>query len=168
MPAICSRSWHNSLRREDMSSSTAMVLVAAHGVALDVNGVLALHAVTLFKHGEDLEAHLVKLVAPLALVDLAGLVHANGVGQVRGHGVQEGRGQQVVAPEVCRPFEFGVELEELLHHGGRCSLGAGRHALLNQGLALVGSLGDARVVVIDLVQMLDVQASPMRVVVVYS
>eukprot|EP00965_Chrysotila_dentata_P150998 4989594-Pleurochrysis_carterae.AAC.1 len=127
--------------------------LGAHGAALGVNGALALHAVILFAHGEDLEAHLVKVFAPLALVDLADLVHANDVGQV-------------VAPVVCRPFEFGVELEELLHHSARCSLGAGRHAFLNQGLALVGGLGDARVVVLDLVQLLDVHPSPMRVVVV--
>eukprot|EP00965_Chrysotila_dentata_P044232 1470124-Pleurochrysis_carterae.AAC.1 len=50
----------------------------------------------------------------------------------------------------------------------RCSLRAGRHALLNQGLALVGSLGDARVVVLDLVQVLDVHPSPMRVIVVVA
>eukprot|EP00965_Chrysotila_dentata_P088464 2921167-Pleurochrysis_carterae.AAC.1 len=69
---------------------------------------------------------------------------------------------------VCRPLEFGVELEELLHHGARRSLGAGSHALLHQGLALVGSLGDAGVVVLHLVQMLDVLPSAVRVVVVVA
>eukprot|EP00965_Chrysotila_dentata_P033785 1124446-Pleurochrysis_carterae.AAC.9 len=122
--------------------------LGTHGVALGVNGVVAIHAVVLLEHGEDLKAHLANVVAPLALVDLAGLVHATDIGQVRGQDVQEGRGQQqVVAPVVCSPFEFGVELEELLHHDARCNLGAGRHVLLNLGLALVGSVGDARVVV---------------------
>eukprot|EP00965_Chrysotila_dentata_P116215 3841878-Pleurochrysis_carterae.AAC.1 len=31
--------------------------LGAHGAALGVNGVLALHAVILFEHGEDLGAH---------------------------------------------------------------------------------------------------------------
>eukprot|EP00965_Chrysotila_dentata_P201618 6180664-Pleurochrysis_carterae.AAC.4 len=44
-----------------------------HGEALGVDGVLALHAVILLEHGEDLKAHLVKVIAPIALVDLAGL-----------------------------------------------------------------------------------------------
>eukprot|EP00965_Chrysotila_dentata_P032976 1098595-Pleurochrysis_carterae.AAC.3 len=114
--------------------------LGAHGAALGVTGVLALHAVILLEHERDQKAHLVNVVAPLALVDFAGLVHANDVGQVRVQDVQEGRGQQVVVPVVCRPFEFGVELEELFHHGARCNLGTGRHALLNQGLVLVGSL----------------------------
>eukprot|EP00965_Chrysotila_dentata_P195419 6176980-Pleurochrysis_carterae.AAC.1 len=43
----------------------------------------------LFEHGEDLKAYLAKVVAPVAVVvDLAGLVHANDVGQVRGQCVQ--------------------------------------------------------------------------------
>eukprot|EP00965_Chrysotila_dentata_P255409 6212213-Pleurochrysis_carterae.AAC.3 len=58
----------------------------AHGAALGVTGVLALLAVILFEHGEYLEAHSVKVVRRLALVDLAGLVHANDVGQVCGQG----------------------------------------------------------------------------------
>eukprot|EP00965_Chrysotila_dentata_P236256 6201216-Pleurochrysis_carterae.AAC.3 len=134
--------------------------LGAHGTALSVNGVLAPHAVILLKHGEDLEARLVKVVGPLALVDLAGVVHANDV--------RQGCGQQVVVPVVCRPFEFKVELEELLHPCVRCSLGARRYALLNQGLALVGSLGDARVIVLDLVQVLNVHPSPMHVIVVVA
>eukprot|EP00965_Chrysotila_dentata_P177543 5864989-Pleurochrysis_carterae.AAC.1 len=72
--------------------------LAAHGAALGVKGVLALNAIIHLEHGEDFDAHLVKVVAPLALMHLAFLVHANSVGQVRGQGVQEGRGQQVVAP----------------------------------------------------------------------
>eukprot|EP00965_Chrysotila_dentata_P064461 2136726-Pleurochrysis_carterae.AAC.2 len=96
--------------------------LGAHGAALGINGVPAIHA--------------------------------------------EGRDQQVVAPVVCRPFDFGVELEELLRHVARCSLGAECHALFKQGLPFVGSLGDARVVVLDLVQVLHVHPSPMRVVVV--
>eukprot|EP00965_Chrysotila_dentata_P257287 6212839-Pleurochrysis_carterae.AAC.5 len=42
---------------------------------------------------------------------------------VRGQGIQEGGGQQVVAPMMCRPLELGVELEELLHyHAARRSV----------------------------------------------
>eukprot|EP00965_Chrysotila_dentata_P252742 6210848-Pleurochrysis_carterae.AAC.1 len=130
--------------------------LGAHGLALGVSRVAALYAVILNEKGENFKAHLAKVVASLALVDLACFIHANDVGQtVRG---------QVV----CKPFEFGVELEEILHHSTRCSLGAGRHALLNQGLALIGSLGDARVVVLDLVQVLNVQLSPICVVVVVA
>eukprot|EP00965_Chrysotila_dentata_P032391 1079792-Pleurochrysis_carterae.AAC.1 len=66
-----------------MSSPTATVLVRMARRSASM-GVLALHAIILFEHGEDLEAHPVKVVAPLALVDLSGLVHANEVGQVRG------------------------------------------------------------------------------------
>eukprot|EP00965_Chrysotila_dentata_P209310 6185216-Pleurochrysis_carterae.AAC.1 len=124
--------------------------LGAHGAGLAIDGVFALDALICLEHGEDLKAHLVIVVAPLALLDPANLVYANDVGQVRGQGVQKGGGQQVVAPVVCSPFEFGVERDELLHHGSRSSLGAGSHALLNQGLALVGSLGDARIVVLDL------------------
>eukprot|EP00965_Chrysotila_dentata_P114333 3778988-Pleurochrysis_carterae.AAC.2 len=40
---------------------------------LGVVGVLALQAVILLEHGEALKIHLVKVFAPLALVDLAGL-----------------------------------------------------------------------------------------------
>eukprot|EP00965_Chrysotila_dentata_P177867 5874956-Pleurochrysis_carterae.AAC.2 len=73
-----------------MSSGDGLV---AHGPAFGVDGVLALHPVVLFEHGEDL-----KVVAPGALANLAGLVHANNIGQVRGQGVQQSGRQQVVAP----------------------------------------------------------------------
>eukprot|EP00965_Chrysotila_dentata_P100826 3330407-Pleurochrysis_carterae.AAC.1 len=55
--------------------------LGAHGPAFSVNGVLAFYPVILLEHGEDLDADLVKVVSPIALADLAGLVHANHVGQ---------------------------------------------------------------------------------------
>eukprot|EP00965_Chrysotila_dentata_P197228 6178072-Pleurochrysis_carterae.AAC.3 len=94
MAAICSRSWRNSLGGQVISNSDGL---GAHGAALGVDGVLALHAVILLEHREALKAHLVKIAVSLALVDLVGLVHANDVEQVRSQGDQEGRGQQVVA-----------------------------------------------------------------------
>eukprot|EP00965_Chrysotila_dentata_P105508 3484584-Pleurochrysis_carterae.AAC.1 len=66
--------------------------LGAHGPAFSINGVLALHPVIPLKHGEDLDADLVKVVTKGALADLAGLVRANHVGQVRGQGIHEGRG----------------------------------------------------------------------------
>eukprot|EP00965_Chrysotila_dentata_P158560 5237223-Pleurochrysis_carterae.AAC.3 len=68
-------------------------------------------------------------------MDLAGLVHANGVGQMRNQGVRMSHGQHLVA---------------------------------TVGLAPIGSLGNARVVVLDLVQGLEVHPSPMRVVVLVA
>eukprot|EP00965_Chrysotila_dentata_P105509 3484584-Pleurochrysis_carterae.AAC.2 len=66
---------------------------------------------------------------------------------------------------MCRPLEFRVELEELLYHGASRSLGTGRHALLHQSLALVRLLGNAGITVLDLVQVLDIRPSTVRVVV---
>eukprot|EP00965_Chrysotila_dentata_P096168 3177424-Pleurochrysis_carterae.AAC.1 len=53
------------------------------------------------------------------LRELAGLVHANDVGQVRGQGVQEGRGQQVIVTSVvCRPKYWFSTLATLPLPGG--------------------------------------------------
>eukprot|EP00965_Chrysotila_dentata_P214539 6188249-Pleurochrysis_carterae.AAC.1 len=141
--------------------------LGVHGAALGVNGFLVLHAVILLEHGGDLEAHLVTVVAPLVLVDLARLVHANNVKQVRGKGVREGRGQQVVAPMV-RADPSSSELSSRSVSAIVLAAASVPDAIpsLNQGLALIRSLGVARVVVLDLVQVLDVHPSPMRVVVV--
>eukprot|EP00965_Chrysotila_dentata_P094915 3139190-Pleurochrysis_carterae.AAC.1 len=55
--------------------------LSTHGPAFGVDGVLAHHLVILFEHGEDLDANLIKIVAPGALADLsAGLAHANNIG----------------------------------------------------------------------------------------
>eukprot|EP00965_Chrysotila_dentata_P170167 5617200-Pleurochrysis_carterae.AAC.1 len=144
--------------------------LCAHGPAFGViNGLFALHPVILFdEHGEHLTADLVKVVAPGTLASLASFVLAAYIRKVRGQGEQHGGGQQVVAPVVCRPLKFGVEFEELLYHGARCRFSAVRHALLDQSLTLVGSLGDASVVVLDPMQVLDVRPNAMRVVVIVA
>eukprot|EP00965_Chrysotila_dentata_P254504 6211897-Pleurochrysis_carterae.AAC.2 len=54
-----------------MSSPIATVLVrVARGARRQWRILALIYAVILFEHGEDLEAHLVKIVAPLALEDL--------------------------------------------------------------------------------------------------
>eukprot|EP00965_Chrysotila_dentata_P151984 5022313-Pleurochrysis_carterae.AAC.2 len=70
---------------------------------------------------------------------------------------------------VCRPLEFGVIISSRSFSAMvRPSLGAGSHALLHQSFALVGSLGNAGDVVLNLVQVLDVHPSAVRVVVVFA